>query len=54
MGRACSAYGRGERFLQGLVGKREGKRLMGRLRRRWEKNIKAESSESGMWGYGLY
>jgi hypothetical protein len=31
-----------------LVGKREGKRPLGRPRRRWEDNIKMD-----MWGYGL-
>jgi len=36
-----------------LVGKPEGKRPLGRPRRRWEDNIKDESSGSGMWGYGL-
>jgi hypothetical protein len=35
-----------------LVGKPEGKRPLGRLRRRWKDNIKNRSSESwrGSWG----
>jgi hypothetical protein len=36
-----------------LVGKREGKRPLGRPRRRWEDNIMMDFSGSGMWGYGL-
>jgi len=40
MGGACSAYGGEERCIQGLVGKPEGKRPLGRDRRRWEDNIK--------------
>jgi hypothetical protein len=37
---ACSTYGRKERFTQGFVGKPEGKRPLGRPRRRWENNTK--------------
>jgi hypothetical protein len=36
-----------------LVGNLEGKRLLGRLRRRWEDIIKADFQEVGCWGYGL-
>jgi hypothetical protein len=37
-----------------LVGKPKGKRPLGRLRCRWENNIKMdESSGSGIWGHGL-
>jgi len=36
-----------------LVGKPEGKRPLGRPRRRWEDNIKIGSSGSEMWGHGL-
>jgi hypothetical protein len=32
-----------------LVGKPEGKRTLGRLRRRWEDNIKVEVRETGFW-----
>ena len=45
MGRACSAYG-GDRGVQRLlVGKPEGKRPLGRPRRRWEDNIKMDLQE---------
>ena len=33
-----------------LVGKPEGKRPLGRPRRRWEDNIKMELQEVGLWG----
>ena len=36
-----------------LVGKPEGKRPVGRPRRRWEDNIKMDLQGSRMWGYGL-
>jgi hypothetical protein len=36
-----------------LVGKPEGKRPLGRPRRRWEDNIKADLKEVGCGGYGL-
>ena len=45
MGGACGAYGRGERRIQGLVGKPEGKRPLGRPRLRWEDNIKMDLQE---------
>jgi len=35
------------------VGEREGKRPLGRPRRRWEDNIKMDLQEVRMWGYGL-
>ena len=48
MGGACGAYGGGERGAQGvLVGKPEGKRPLGRPRRRWEDNIKMDLQEVG-------
>jgi len=37
----------GERRIQGLVGKPEGKRPLGRPRRRWEDNIKMVLQEVG-------
>jgi len=40
-GGACSTYGR-EADRGVLVGKPEGKRPLGRLRRRWEDNIKMD------------
>jgi len=36
---------------RGLVGKPEGKRPLGRPRRRWVDDMDG-SSGSGMWGYG--
>ena len=36
-----------------LVRKREGKRQLGRPRRRWEYNIKMDLQEVGCGGYGL-
>ena len=36
-----------------LMGKPEGKRLLGIPRRRWEDHIQMESSGNGMWGYVL-
>ena len=42
MGGACRVYGGKERCIQGLVGKPEGKRPLGRPRRRWEDNIKID------------
>ena len=36
-----------------LVGKPEGKRPLGKPRRRWEDNIKMDLQEVGCGGYGL-
>jgi hypothetical protein len=36
-----------------LVGRPEGRRPLGRPRRRWEDNIKMDLQEMG-WGHGLY
>ena len=36
-----------------LVGKPEGKRPLGRPRRKWEDNIKMDLQEVGCGGYGL-
>ena len=48
MGRACGAYGgEGRGVHRVLVGKPEGKRPLGRPRRRWEDNIKMD-----LWGVG--
>ena len=44
---ACGVYGGGERCAQVLVGKPEGKRPLGRPRRRWENNIKMDLQEVG-------
>ena len=35
------------------MGKPEGKRQLGRPRRRWEDNIKMDFLGNKMWGYGL-
>jgi hypothetical protein len=42
VGRACSKYGERRGIHRVLVGKPEGKRSLGRPRRRWEDNIKME------------
>jgi hypothetical protein len=47
MGGTCSAYGEGERRVQGLVGKPEGTGPLGTPRRRWEDNIKMDLQEDG-------
>ena len=48
MGWACSTYG-GEVYTEFLVWKPEGKRPVGRPRRRWEDNIKMDFQEV-RWG----
>ena len=50
MGGACSAYGGEERRIQGFVGKPEGKKPLGRSRRRWEDDIKMDLREVGCRG----
>ena len=47
MGRACRAYGGEERLYRVLVGKPEGKRPIGRPRRRRGDNIKMYLQEVG-------
>ena len=47
MGGACGAYGGGRGVQRVLVGKHEGKRPLGRPRRRWEDNIKMDLQEVG-------
>jgi hypothetical protein len=42
-----SAYGGGESSVRVLVGKPEGKRPLGRPRRRWEDNIRMDLQEVG-------
>ena len=46
MSRACGTYG-GRGVHKVLVGKPEGKRPLGRPRRRWEDNIKMDLQEVG-------
>ena len=48
MGRACSAYGEDRGVHRVLVGKPEGKRPLGRPRRRCEDNIKMDLQEVGV------
>jgi hypothetical protein len=50
MGRTCGTYGGGQRCAQVLVGKAEGKRPLGRPRRRREDNIKMDLQEVGGGG----
>ena len=50
MGGTCSAYGGGERCIEGFGKEPEGKRLLGRPRRRWEGNIKMDLQEVGCGG----
>jgi len=47
MGGACGAYGEGRGVHRVLVGKPEGKRPLGRPRRRWGDNIKMDLHEVG-------
>jgi hypothetical protein len=48
MGRACGAHGGGEGCIYIiLVGRPEGRRPLGRPRRRWEDNIKTDLREIG-------
>jgi hypothetical protein len=49
MGRACSTTGERRNASRMLVGKPEGKRPLGRPRRRWEDNITMDLREIG-WG----
>jgi hypothetical protein len=42
MGRAWSTHEREEECIQGLAGRREGNRSLGRHTRRWEDNIKID------------
>ena len=47
MGGSCSAYLERRGVYRVLVGKHEGKRPLGRPRRRWEDNIKMDLQEVG-------
>ena len=46
--------GEGRDVYRVLVGKPEGKRPLGRPRRRWEDNIKMDLQEVGCGGYRLH
>jgi hypothetical protein len=50
MGGACSAYGERRGVYRVLVRKPEGKRPLGRTRRRWKDNIKMDIEEVGYGG----
>ena len=50
---ACSAYGERKGVYRVLVGKPEGKRQLGRPRRRREENIKKDLQEVEYGGHGL-
>ena len=50
MGGTCSAYEERRGVYRVLVGKPEGKRQIGRPRRRWEYNIKMDLQEVGCGG----
>ena len=52
MGGACSANGGGERHVQDIVGKTEGKRPLGRPRCSWEDKNKMDLQEVGCGGMG--
>ena len=48
IGGECGTYGRQEMCIQGCSGERsEGRRPLGRRRRRWENNIKMDLKEVG-------
>jgi hypothetical protein len=53
VGRVCGMHGRGEKVYKVLVGKREGKRPLGRPGRRWEDGIRMDLGDIGLWGCGL-
>jgi hypothetical protein len=42
VGGACGTHGRGEKSVQGLVGKPVGKRPLSRPRRRWQDGIRTD------------
>ena len=44
---ACDAYGSGEGVYRGLVSEADGKKPLGRPRRRWVDNIKMDVQEVG-------
>jgi hypothetical protein len=50
VGGACSTYGEGRGAYRILVGRPEGRRSLGRPRRRWEDNIKMDLQEAGLGG----
>jgi hypothetical protein len=51
LGGACGTHGRGQKIYDVLATKPEGKRPLGRPRRRWEDGIRMDLGEIG-WGGG--
>jgi hypothetical protein len=51
MGRACSTNGAKRNAYRILVEKPEGKKPLGRPRRRWVDNIKMDLRETGWYGF---
>jgi len=49
MGWACGTYGEERGVYRVLVGKPEGRRPLGRPRRRWVDNIRMDLWDVGMW-----
>jgi hypothetical protein len=47
MGGACGSHGGGEKCIQHFGGKPDGRRPLGRPRRRWEDNIRMDFGEVG-------
>jgi hypothetical protein len=52
LGGVCSTYGERESVYGVVVGKRAGKRQLGRPRRRWKDNIKIDLQKVS-WGHEL-
>jgi hypothetical protein len=50
MGGACGTQGKGEKMYNVFVGKPEGKRPLGRPRRRWKDRIKKDLKKIGWEG----
>jgi hypothetical protein len=50
IGKTCSTHGEKRNAYSVLVGKSEGKRLLGRIRPRWEDNIKMDLRGTGWRG----
>jgi hypothetical protein len=48
VGGACGTHGRGEKSVQGFGGKPEGRRPLGRPRRRWEDGVRTDLREIGL------
>jgi hypothetical protein len=50
VGGTCGTHGKGKSVYRVLVGRPEGKRPLGRPRRRWKDNIKMDFREIGIGG----